>query len=270
MTLTLDVIFSFKDTYRKAVGVVTGLAETRIKPSDFNSVENPWDEEGWLVPVEFYELEEPIRPKNHMDLISPTLPDKYSPLQHNGNGLQSVYLAGVPANMAHVLSALLVGQVERILGTSIQEEVLRDAEDDRHEYELRNDDIPETERLQLVNARREEGLFKTRVGQIEKMCRGTGVSEIKHLIASHIKPWRSSTRFEKLDGNNGLLLSPHVDQLFDRGYISFSEDGSLLVPRQMQNDILASWGMDVNLNVGRFQFEQEIYLQFHRDNVFKE
>ena len=91
-----DVVFSFKDTYIKAVGIVTGLAETSIKPSDFNSVENPWGKEGWFVPVEFTELEKPIRPKDHMDLIGPTLPEKYSPLQHNGNGLQSVYLASVP------------------------------------------------------------------------------------------------------------------------------------------------------------------------------
>ena len=265
-----DVIFSFKDTYIKAVGIVTGLAETSVKPSDFNSVENPWDEEGWFVPVEFTELEKPIRPKNHMDLIGPTLPDKYSPLQHNGNGLQSVYLASVPTNMAHVLSALLDGQVEAILGTGIEEEVLRDAEDDRHEAELRNSDITETEKLQLVKARRGQGLFKTRVRQIEKRCRVTGVSGIKHLTASHIKPWRFSNSFEKLDGNNGLLLSPHVDHLFDRGYISFSEDGSLLVSTKIQDEILGSWGIDVNLNVGMFQPEQETYLQFHRREMFKQ
>jgi putative restriction endonuclease len=107
-------------------------------------------------------------------------------------------------------------------------------------------------------------------GYNAKKCRLTGVSEIKLLIASHIKPWgKCQTSFERLDGNNGLLLSPHVDRLFDRGYISFSEDGSLLVSKQIQNDILISWGIDPNLNVGMFLPEQETYLQFHRREVFK-
>jgi len=263
-----DVVFSFKDTYIKAVGIVTGFAETSIKPLDFNSVENPWSEEGWLVPVEFTALEKPIRPKDHMDLIGPTLPEKYSPIQHNGNGLQ-VYLASVPTNMAHVLSALLDGQVEAILGTGIEEEVLRDAEEDRHEAELRSSDITETEKFQVSKARLGMGLFKTRVRQIEKRCRVTGVSGIKHLTASHIKPWRFSNSFEKLDGNNGLLLSPHVDHLFDRGYISFTANGSLLVSHQITGGILAAWNIDPHLNVGSFLPGQETYLQFHRDNVFK-
>jgi hypothetical protein len=48
------------------------------------------------------------------------------------------------------------------------------------------------------------------------------VNEPRHLKASHIKPWRDATDAERLDGSNGLLLSPHIDHLFDEGYITFS------------------------------------------------
>ena len=64
--------------------------------------------------VAFAKLADPIRPKDHIDRIRPTLPKKYSPLQKNGNGIQAVYLASVPHDMADALVALLGGQVERI------------------------------------------------------------------------------------------------------------------------------------------------------------
>jgi predicted restriction endonuclease len=52
---------------------------------------------------------------------------------------------------------------------------------------------------------------------------------LEHLRASHSKPWRDSSNEERLDGENGLLLTPSIDHLFDRGFISFRSDGRLLV-----------------------------------------
>ena len=83
------------------------------------------------------------------------------------------------------------------------------------------------EKLQLVKSRRGQGVFRDNVIQIEKYCRVTGVRAIEHLRASHIKPWAKSDDLEKVDGNNGLLLSPHVDHLFDRGWIRFEADGTM-------------------------------------------
>jgi HNH endonuclease len=68
-----------------------------------------------------------------------------------------------------------------------------------------------------------EGLFKERVRRFEDACRITKVSNQTHLIASHCKPWRDSDDEERLDGENGLLLTPSMDHLFDRGFISFEE-----------------------------------------------
>jgi putative restriction endonuclease len=36
-----------------------------------------------------------FRDKDHIEVLRPLLPERYSPLQPNGNGLQSVYLIGL-------------------------------------------------------------------------------------------------------------------------------------------------------------------------------
>jgi len=126
-----------------------------------------------------------------------------------------------------------------------------------------------TVKEQLVLARRGQGVFKERVKVIEACCRLTGVMDIDHLRASHIKPWRDSSDEEKLDGNNGFLLSPHVDHLFDKGYISFLDDGRVLISNLLSNSVLRAWGLNLQVNVGNFNEEQKRYLKYHREYVFK-
>lgn len=75
-------------------------------------------------------------------------------------------------------------------------------------------ELPATEKEQLIKARRGQGVFRTRLESIEDSCRLTGATNTRMLVASHIKPWRDCSNVERLDGNNGLLLSPHVDKLF--------------------------------------------------------
>jgi hypothetical protein len=68
----------------------------------------------------------------------------------------------------------------------------------------------DTEKSQSILARRGQGWFRGRLEKIESCCRLTGVRDRAHLRASHIKPWKDSTDRERLDGNNGLLLAPHI------------------------------------------------------------
>lgn len=95
------------------------------------------------------------------------------------------------------------------------------------------------------------------------------MTNLRHLRASHIKPWRASSTFEKLDGNNGLLLSPHIDHLFDQGFISFTDDGILLISSKVDVDTLIHWGIEVEGGYGSFRPKQLPYLAFHREFVFK-
>jgi len=97
----------------------------------------------------------------------------------------------------------------------------------------------------------------------------TGITDKRFLIASHIKPWKDSTNEERLDGNNGLLLSPHVDKLFDNGWITFSDDGDLLIADQSIEKVLLIWGIDYSINVGYFTAHQQNFLEYHRKNIYK-
>jgi putative restriction endonuclease len=73
-----------------------------------------------------------------------------------------------------------------------------------------------------------------------------------------------------LDGYNGLLLSPHIDHLFDRGYISFSDTGDLLLSKDVSQSLLQPWGITLPRNVGSFCKEQRVYLEHHRRSVFEQ
>lgn len=262
-----DVVFSFCDGLIKAVGVAQGSAKSSPKPAFGNAGTN-WANEGWMVEVDFTELKHQVRPKEQIAQLREHLPEKYSPLTDEGNGLQSVYLAAVPPAMATVLVQLIGPEFEAILASCHHGGVSTDEQDEEVEAAIRGrTDLDATTKLQLVKARRGQGLFKSNVRLNETRCRVTGISDIAHLRASHIKPWRVSNDQEKLDGCNGLLLAPHVDHLFDRGLISFTSDGGLLVSQKLDPTILTSWGIPVRLNVGRFKPEQAQYLEFHQQQI---
>ncbi|MNJ87971.1 hypothetical protein D3C87_55070 [compost metagenome] len=264
-----DVIFSFCDTKIKAIGLASGAVQTAPKP-DFGNAGVNWSKEGWLVPVEFKELAHVIRPKDHIKTLAPHLPEKYSPLQHNGNGLQSVYLAKINHSMAQELINLIGPDYHAALDTLSAEIDLGRASDDAIESAIEGrTDINATTKAQLVNSRRGQGIFKTNVRLNEDACRVTGIKDPLHLCASHIKPWRLSDDREKLHGCNGLLLAPHVDHLFDSGLISFADDGEMLVSYKLQTSVLHAWGISTPKNVGKFNSEQTKFLEFHRTNIFK-
>lgn len=155
----------------------------------------------------------------------------------------------------------------RILGTysqTIRKADSQEDEADLEEKKIRNRKIPQTEKEQLIKARRGQGVFRKRVEQLENSCRMTGIKDIQLLVASHIKPWKDSNDEEKLDGNNGLLLSPHVDKLFDAGWISFSDSGKVLCRDKNVTQTMKVWGLRPNVRVGSFNRKQQFYLKFHR------
>jgi hypothetical protein len=262
-----DLVFSYCDTYIKAIGIVQKRAETAPKPN-FRTAGSNWSDEGWYVEVEFSELAIPIKPKDFMDDIRPLLAEKYAPLQDNGNGLQGIYLTEISSKFGELLVLL-----SRTDLPTIQHE-LAPLLADESEYEI-NMEIEarklegDLEKIQLTKSRRGQGIFKANVRLVENQCRITGVSNIKHLRASHIKPWAASNNDEKLDGYNGLLLSPHIDHLFDRGFISFQDSGGILVSNELNPRVLEQWSIATSSNVGVFRASQQKYLEFHRDVVFQ-
>lgn len=150
-------------------------------------------------------------------------------------------------------------------------DVLRTVDDTIERALVADPGLDTTTKRQLILARQGQGLFRSRVTQIERACRLTGIQNPTLLVASHIKPWRvCSTAIERLDGANGLLLAPHVDRLFDRGLIGFEESGRVLVSSRLDPPDLDRLGLReaCNRNCGKFDERQETYLGFHRESVF--
>ena len=265
-----DVVFSYAHGRIGAIGQVTEAASASPKPTEFGNVGDYWANEGWLVGVYFAPAPKPLSPKAHIQAIGPMLPARHSPIQSNGNGNQGCYLAGISDALGLLLLALLDVEAQPSFGTasSFVHDAKNDVEilDDIHQIEG-DVAIPETQRLQLAKARIGQGLFRKRVMLVDPRCRVTGVEDSRLLIASHIKPWRDASNADRINGFNGIMLSPHVDALFDERLISFKDDGRMLVHSSLLQDVLDRWAIRRDTHVERFRPEQAEFLEHHR-NLF--
>lgn len=195
------------------------------------------------------------------------MPKRHSPLQANGNGNQGCYLASIQDELGQLL--LKFAQSNNISFLSSIEENKNEIEEAKIFEEIITANLESTEKEQLIKARKGQGKFRQNVEKFENKCRVSGVSAKNLLIASHIKPWRISSNTERLDGNNGLLLSPHIDKLFDQGWISFLANGDLISANNEVAIILSLWRIKLSINVGSFSNKQIEYLQYHNQNVYK-
>ncbi|MGY3959563.1 HNH endonuclease [Aeromonas popoffii] len=269
LTLTRpgDIVISYASGLIKAIGLVSAPCSEQSKPSEFGSAGDAWSDAGWEVLIDWEVLAKPIRPKDHLELIAPLLPSKNSPLQPNLNGNQGCYLAGISDELGNLVLSL-ANRVNPFF-TDAVEQHQAELEGDAIEADIKASALESTEKLQLVKSRRGQGLFRSRLEQLEPACRVTGVTNKALLIASHIKPWSECDNAERLDGNNGLLLSPHIDKLFDRGWITFTDAGDLLCAEPCIEHILQQWGIVLPKNVGSFDHKQTEFLAYHRDEIFK-
>lgn len=132
-------------------------------------------------------------------------------------------------------------------------------------------DLPETERQAIVLSRVGQGIFRKKLVGYWKGCAVTGADCIPLLRASHIKPWRESTNVERLDAFNGLLLSPNIDAAFDAGYITFDQNGRILLSEQVHGS--PAFQLHINakmkINAKLIRDEHRAYLEYHRSEVFK-
>ncbi len=277
-----DMVFSFYDTRIAALGIVSGYCREGPKPEEFGTAGTNWSQIGWRVGVRWQRLNNPIRPKDYIARLRPDLAHKYAPLTPDGNGLQSVYLTLISPALASTLFSLLGPEAMRVADVGYEVSTIeRDTpapEQDVEEWERRVEmeittdmAIRETEKASLVLARRGHGQFRDNVRAVERACRITKVERMEHLIASHERPWRDSNNDERLDGENGLLVTPTVDHLFDKGFISFEDSGQLTVSPVADPISLKRMGLDHarRVNVGAFSEGQRRYLDFHRENVLR-
>lgn len=131
---------------------------------------------------------------------------------------------------------------------------------------------PTTKRdVQLRYARIGQGLYRDRLLEECPFCPITMINDERLLIASHIKPWAVSTDTERLDPKNGFMLSPLYDKLFDRGFITFTDDRCVHVSNWLSPQNIRRIGITDGKFIQLLPLDEKRkqYLAFHRESVFK-
>lgn len=104
----------------------------------------------------------------------------------------------------------------------------------------------------------------------EGRCAVTGLDIPELLRASHIKPWaRCATDAERLDVFNGILLSPNLDAAFDRGLVTFADDGAIAISDELDEHAIAALGLDPAMKIRAISAGHRNYLQWHRERLFR-
>jgi hypothetical protein len=128
-----------------------------------------------------------------------------------------------------------------------------------------------TEAERLVVQRVGQDIFRDRLMDYwEGCCAITGLEVPELLRASHIKPWADCpTDSERLDVFNGILLAPHLDAAFDRGFISLADDGAVIVSPGLNIPARKILGLTASLRIQRLSVGHLKYLLWHRKYVFQ-
>ncbi|PWI28883.1 hypothetical protein DI383_14410 [Flavobacteriaceae bacterium LYZ1037] len=145
----------------------------------------------------------------------------------------------------------------------------------RQEYQIINQvqnlpNLTQTEKNQIIKSRIGQGYFRRSLIQNCGYCPMTLIDDTRLLTASHIKPWRDCTNEERLNVNNGILLTPTYDRLFDKGYISFRNDKSLIISSLISENNIQKLGLTQNMQIEHLPIVgREIYLEYHRDVILQ-
>ncbi len=140
-------------------------------------------------------------------------------------------------------------------------------EDQSIEEEISESHLVGTDKVAVVKARVNQGVFRDRLIRKYHKCCLCGTDEESLLVASHIKPWVDSSPEERVDVNNGLLLCPNHDKLFDRGYISFDDDGRIIISRMLSENNRVFLNVDPDFSIELKELGK-VYMKYHREKIF--
>ena len=272
-----DGVISYSKGSISAIGCVTEAALAAPKP-DFGSKGKYWGSEGWLLPVSWRRLARPIRLADIFEEVRPLLPSKYSPVHtKTARGNQKAYLAEVIPRIFEVVeqraeyAPFVCGMPEKaaeFIDAMTPEDRIAEMNANVEAQISHDRSLSSTVVAQLLAARRGQGTFRNNVRALESSCRCTGISKTSLLVASHIKPWRFCTSAsERLDGANGMLLTPNADRLFDRGLMSFEDDGTPIFSEAITDDDIRMLGIRRS-HYPPLSLGQQTYMQYHRSHVF--
>ena len=126
----------------------------------------------------------------------------------------------------------------------------------------------ETERKGLVTSRIGQGAYRKSVlFRWDFKCAVTNYNKADILIASHIVPWKDATNEERLDVDNGILLSPNYDALFDQHLISFENNGKIILSKSLLNSKYEELGVTGKEVIINFSSGNKTFLEKHREFI---
>lgn len=130
-------------------------------------------------------------------------------------------------------------------------------------------DLSETERAQIIKARVGQGIFRDALISKYTNCIVSGISDERLLVASHVKPWAVSDNHERIDVENGLLLSSLYDKMFDIGLITFEDSGKIQISSSVKTSDRIKFGLDED-RCYEIKATDSLrrHLEYHRDMIF--
>lgn len=248
-----DIVFSYRRRKIPAFAVVSSMPFTADAPTDFQR-KGDWSKDGLSVTATYEDVSPPLAIPTVTEQLMKLLPPLYSPLNINGDGNQG-YLFELPGAAGRFLLDQIGAAHNHAADEVIERAVSRT--------------VPEsTEKTALIKSRVGQGKFRDDVvAYWSGRCAVTGLDILLLLRASHIKPWRDSTNYERLDPSNGLLLSAPYDAAFDIGHISFADDGAVMVGKLLRGkENLA--GVSDDAGISHLIDAHREYLKYHRDQIF--
>ncbi|WP_432352025.1 HNH endonuclease [Sporosarcina sp. A2] len=224
-------------------------------------------DKGYLVEVDYHELEKPLAIEDSFNEILPLLPIKYSPFQENANGNQG-YL--YPCN-----EELTIKLVELIGDLNIYE-----IDEEQLEFVMGTVRKTEHDFLTPILAETEaEAKTKVRLGhqrfRIDLMplwhdkCALCDIALPELLKASYAKPWKDSTNNERVEPNNGILLCRNHDALYTNGLIAFDGQGKIHISSRIPEEDYNKYGLYGKMRITRNETNKP-YLKWHKKHVFNE
>ncbi|MGG0644647.1 HNH endonuclease signature motif containing protein [Sporosarcina gallistercoris] len=260
-----DRIFHYVKGQVVAISVAKTSYKEERKPYTID-LPGSEDEKGYLIETEYHELEKPLTIDDFFDEILPLLPIKYSPFQENGNGNQG-YL--YPCNEELTIKLVeLIGdlniyeideeQLEFVMGT------VR-----RTEHDFLTPILAETEAEAKTKVRLGRQRFRNELLPLwNGKCALCDIELTELLQASYAKPWKDSTKSERVDPNNGILLCRNHDALYSNGLIAFDGQGKIHISSRIPGEDYEKVGLHGKMRVNR-TVGNKPFLKWHKRWVFR-
>ena len=249
-----DQVVHLENRKIRAISKAKSKAYDCELPTEFNRP--AWSKNGRKVDLDLIEFDEAIDVDSIFHKIKDKLPEKYSPFDINGKGVQG-YFFEIGANIFNI-----------ILNTDFKEEI---NETEPLAQNIKSPSGSSTLSNVKINRRSStwQNFFKKKLFKLwPTECAITKVKNKKLLIGAHIKPWSESSDNEKIDEYNGLLLAPNPDKIFELGLISLDDNGKIIISSKLSNEDLTKLNINKD-TVLNLKENHKKYIKYHRENKFK-